>query len=221
LRESPENLPAACGGGRYLVYVSRSGPTSDVWRVDAADGGNPVQITKLGTVVMRVASKIACSSDGKWVAFLVTNPTAGVSAWRVPVDGGEPTKLIENIDRPRIVISPDDKMVAVHLWGKTATSASVLAAVPAQGGEPLFHFDAPPGMFGLSWSPDGKSFQYVLTRDGVSNLWEQPLSGGSARQLTHFKAATILDFAWSHDGKQLVLARGNRNSNVVLISNFQ
>jgi Tol biopolymer transport system component len=76
-------------------------------------------------------------------------------------------------------------------------------------------------MFGLAWSPDGKSFQYVLTRGGVSNLWDQPLSGGPARQLTHFKAATILDFAWSHDGKQLVLARGNRNSNVVLISNFQ
>jgi eukaryotic-like serine/threonine-protein kinase len=221
LREPPDNLPTACGGGRYLAYVSRTGPTSDVWRVDAADGGNPVQITKLGTVVMRAGSKIACSADGKWVAFLVTNPTAGASAWKVSVDGGTPTKLAESIDRPRIAFSPDDTMVAVHLWGKTATSPSVLAAIPAQGGEPLYHFDAPPGMFGLSWSPDSKNFEYVLTRDGVSNLWEQPLSGGPARQLTHFKAATIFDFAWSHDGKQLVLARGNQNSNVVLISNFQ
>jgi len=221
LREPPDNLPTACGGGRYLAYVSRTGPTSDVWRVDAADGGNPVQITKLGTVVMRAGSKIACSADGKWVAFLVTNPTAGASAWKVSVDGGTPTKLAESIDRPRIAFSPDDTMVAVHLWGKTSTSPSVLAAIPAQGGEPLYHFDAPPGMFGLSWSPDSKNFEYVLTRDGVSNLWEQPLSGGPARQLTHFKAATIFDFAWSPDGKQLVLARGNQNSNVVLISNFQ
>jgi Tol biopolymer transport system component len=76
-------------------------------------------------------------------------------------------------------------------------------------------------MFGLSWSPDSKSFQYVLTRGGVSNLWEQPLKGEPARQVTHFKAETIFDFAWSHDGRQLALARGNRNSNVVLISNFQ
>ncbi len=221
LREPPDILPAACGDGRYLAYVSRTGPTSDVWRVDAADGGNPVRITKLGTVVMRAGSKIACSGDGKWVAFLVTNPDAGASAWRVPVDGGTPSKLSENIDRPRIAISPDDTMVAVHLWGKTATSPSVLAAVPAQGGDPLYRFDAPPGMFGLSWSPDGKAFQYVLTRDGVSNLWEQPLKGGPARQITHFKSETIFDFAWSHDGRQLALTRGNRNSNVVLISNFQ
>ena len=221
LREPPDILPAACGDGRYLAYVSRTGTTSDVWRVDAADGGNPVQITKVGTIVMRAGSRIACSADGKWVAFLAMNPTGGVSAWKLPVEGGEPAKLSDNIDRPRIAISPDDSMVAVHLWGKTPTSPSVLAAVPASGGSPLHQFDAPPGMFGLSWSPDSKSFQYVLTRDGVSNLWEQPLSGGPARQLTHFKADTILDFAWSRDGKQLVLARGNRNSNVVLISNFQ
>jgi hypothetical protein len=96
-----------------------------------------------------------------------------------------------------------------------------LAAVSAQGGDPVYRFDAPPGLFGLNWSPDSKSFNYALTRDGVSNLWEQPLSGGPARQLTHFKTDLIFDFAWSEDGKQLSLARGNRNSNVVLISNFQ
>jgi Tol biopolymer transport system component len=61
----------------------------------------------------------------------------------------------------------------------------------------------------------------VLTRDGVSNLWEQPLTGGPTNQLTHFKNELILDFAWSFDGKQLAMARGNFNSNVVLISNFQ
>ena len=44
-----------------------------------------------------------------------------------------------------------------------------LAAIPAQGGDPVYHFDAPAGMFGLAWSPDSKAFQYVLTRDGVGN----------------------------------------------------
>jgi serine/threonine protein kinase/Tol biopolymer transport system component len=220
LREAAQTLPSACGDGRYLVYVVRTGATSDVWRVDA-DGGNPTQLTKAGSVTMRQGSKVDCSHDGKWVAFTATNPSTGASAWRMPVEGGEPTKLTENIDRPRIAISPDGQLVAVHLWGKTPTSQSVLAAVPAQGGDPVYHFDAPPGLFGLNWSPDNKSFHYFLTRDGVSNLWEQPLGGGPARQLTHFKTDLIFDFAWSEDGKQLALARGNRNSNVVLISNFQ
>ncbi len=221
LREPAQTLPVACGDGRYLVYGVRTGATSDVWRVDAADGANPTQITHLGSATMNGRSRIACSPDGKWAAFLVNNPAAGVSAWRVPIDGGPGTKLIDNIDRPRIAISPDGNMVAVHLWGKTATSPSVLAAIPALGGEPLYRFDAPPGMFGLAWSPDGKAFHYALTREGISNLWEQPLTGGPPKQLTRFKTEQILDFAWSHDGKQLVLSRGNPNSNVVLISNFQ
>jgi eukaryotic-like serine/threonine-protein kinase len=220
LREAAQILPAVCGDGRYLVYAARAGARSDLWRVDAADGGNPTQLTQMGSVVLRGNSKIACSPDGKWVAFLAENSGGGVPAWRVPIEGGAVSKLVDNVDRPRLAISPDGTMVAVHLWGKTATSPSVLAAISAQGGDPLYHFDAPAGLFGLAWLPDGKAFCYVLTRDGVSNLWEQPLAGGAARQLTHFKSGLILDFAWSLDGKQLALARGNYNTNVVLISNF-
>ena len=112
-------------------------------------------------------------------------------------------------------------MVALHQWGKTPTSPSVLVAVPADGGQPLYGFIAPAAISGFGWSPDGKALQYVLTRDGIGNLWEQPLTGGAARQLTHFKTNLILDCVWSFDGKQLAMARGNFNSNVVLISNFQ
>jgi eukaryotic-like serine/threonine-protein kinase len=219
-RELPQILPAACGEGRYLVYVARQGATSDVWRVDSVDGGNPTQITKMGSVGSGIRFKIACSPDGKWVAFLASNPSSASSAWRVSTEGGTPTKLIDDVDRPRLAISPNGQMVAVHLWGKTATSPSVLAAIPAQGGQPLYHFDAPPGMFNLAWSPDGKSFHYILTREGVGNLWEQPLAGGAPRQLTHFRTDQIGDFAWSLDGTRVVFARGSQNSNVVLISNF-
>jgi eukaryotic-like serine/threonine-protein kinase len=221
LRETPASLPVPCGDGHYLVYVSRTGTATDLWRVDAVDGGNPFQITKTGTV-QATNSAVACSPDGKWVAFAGPNADGGGgAAWRVSIDGGPTTKLIDNLDRPRIAISRDGKMVAVHLWGKTPSSPSLLASVSADGGEPLFRFDAPAASFGPNWSPDSKALQYTLVREGVANLWEQPLAGGPARQLTHFKTDLILDFAWSLDGKQLALTRGNFNSNVMLISNFQ
>jgi len=218
-RQPPQNLPVACAGGRYVVYVSRSGTSSDVWRADA-DGGNPLQLTKTGDVLGN-GLVVACSPDAKWVAFMGPSPNSAGAAWRVPIEGGAVTKIVDNPDRPRVAISPDGKMIAVHLWGKTPNSPSVLAAVPAEGGETVYRFDAPAAMSNLSWSPDGKAFQYVQTREGVGNLWEQPLSGGPAKQLTHFKTDLIQDFAWSPDGKQLALSRGNFNSNVVLISNFQ
>jgi Tol biopolymer transport system component len=73
----------------------------------------------------------------------------------------------------------------------------------------------------LHWSPDQKSIQYLLTRKGATNVWEQPLAGGPPRPVTDFTAGHIFDFAWSRDGKQLLLAKGEQTSDVLLISNFR
>jgi Tol biopolymer transport system component len=184
------------------VYVARKGTTSDVWRVDAADGANPTQLTQVGS-----AARLACSPDGKWVAYTASNPNTFSSAWRVSIDGGSPSKLAENLDRPQVPISPDSRMIAVRQWGKTPASPSVLTVVSAESGKVLYTFESPPGIQVFGWSGDGRALNYALTRGGVGNLWEQSLTGGPPRQITHF-------------GKQLVVARGHLNSNVVLISNF-
>jgi Tol biopolymer transport system component len=60
-----------------------------------------------------------------------------------------------------------------------------------------------------------------LLRNGASNIWEQPLSGGAPHQITNFASDRIPSFAWSRDGKQLLLIRGNQTSDVILISNFR
>ena len=215
LRVATAFLASACGDGRYFVYMARKGTGSDVWRVDAADGANPTQLTQVGSVVRPV-----CSPDGKWVAYGASSPNTFASAWRVSIDGGAPSKLAENLDRPRLPISPDSRMVAVRQWGKTPTSPSVLSVVSAESGKVLHSFEAPAGMQVFGWSGDGRALNYVLTRGGVGNIWEQPLTGGTARQITRFKSELIREFDWSHDGKQLAVARGHLNSNVVLISNF-
>jgi hypothetical protein len=154
------------------------------------------------------------------VAYGSSSPNTFASAWRVSIDGGPPSKLAENLDRQQLPISPDSRMVAVRQWGKTPTSPSVLSVVSAESGKALHSFEAPAGMQVFGWSGDGHALNYVLTRGGVGNIWEQPLTGGPAKQITHFKGELIRDFNWSHDGKQLVVARGHLNSNVVLISNF-
>jgi Tol biopolymer transport system component len=196
--------------------MARNGIASDVWRVDAADGANPTQLTQVGSV-----GRPVCSPDGKWVAYTSSSPNTFASAWRVSIDGGSPIKLAENLDRPRLPISPDSQMVAVRQWGKTPTSPSTLSVVSAESGKMLHTFEAPAGMQVFGWSGDGRALNYVLTRGGVGNIWEQPLTGGPAKQITHFKSDLIREFDWSHDGKQLAVARGHLNSNVVLISNFR
>ena len=52
--------------------------------------------------------------------------------------------------------------------------------VAAAGGASAVHSQVPLGARGLHWSPSGKALQYRLTRNGASNIWEQPLTGGAA-----------------------------------------
>ncbi len=68
------------------------------------------------------------------------------------------------------------------------------------------------------WAPDESGLDYVVTRNGVSNIWRQPLTGGPPAQITHFSAGKIFSFAWSPDGRWLSLGSGANRSDVVLMS---
>jgi Tol biopolymer transport system component len=74
---------------------------------------------------------------------------------------------------------------------------------------------------GARWSPQGNGLQYMLTQNGVTNIWEQPLTGGSPKQITKFTSGQIFDFNWTADAKQLLLTRGETTSDVILLTNIQ
>jgi len=72
------------------------------------------------------------------------------------------------------------------------------------------------------WSTDSRSLEYVDVLEGVPNFWSVPLSGGPAKQITHFSSQeSIRDFALSRDGTMLAILRGAENSDAVLFSNLK
>ena len=71
------------------------------------------------------------------------------------------------------------------------------------------------------WTADARALTYIVTQGGVSNIWTQPTQGGPSKQMTDFKSLLIYSFDWTRDGKQLVLARGTIQNDVVMTSNFQ
>src|SRR6266849_5501717 len=94
--------------------------------------------------------------------------------------------------------------------------------LPFQGGQATKIFNpasaTPAGGYReVFWSRDGRELTYVDTRNGVSNLWSQPVDGGPPWQLTDFKSGQIFRFAWSPDGKRAALACGSQTSDVVLL----
>jgi Tol biopolymer transport system component len=198
---------SACAG-RYVVFDYDTGKKIELWRTDA-DGSNPI---KLSDDVINSD----CSPDGKWVLF-----SSATKLYRIPIEGGTPTEV------PTIshngaygMISPDGQMIAYQYLDESPIGRAKIAVAPVAGGAPLHDFVEPAGAGGLRWSPDGKGVQYLLTRNGASNVWEQSLSGGDPHPATNFTSGEIYDFAWSRDGSTLLLARGEVTSDVILVSNF-
>ena len=72
----------------------------------------------------------------------------------------------------------------------------------------------------IRWTASGDALTYVRTKDGVSNLWSQPIDGRPARQITNFTSGMIWRHAWSRDGKYLALARGNFSVDAVMLTDL-
>jgi eukaryotic-like serine/threonine-protein kinase len=197
---------------RYLLFDSYNGSESQLMRSDL-DGSNT---TKLADKV----AESECSPDGTWLAYRA-NVQSVDAIYRLPVEGGTPTHLAIAPGGADTLISPDGKFIAYSFEEGAPVPQLKIAVMPAAGGSPQYVFPTPSGASGFRWSPDGKALQFALTRNGAGNIWEQPLSGGDPHQFTHFPSGLIFDFSWSRDGKQLLLSRGDRASDVVMISKFR
>ena len=217
--------PSACGGGRFIVYAAFREQKLGIWRMDA-DGSNPIRIAD-----ETVALSPQCSPDGKWVVYL-RGPT-----WipvRVAITGTEqPVVLTQDLvtgfgysleispygSRIVYVATPDSPVVGPA--PPSTSKPNRLKVIPSSGGAPLYQFDWPASATNPHWSHEGDAIDYVLAKHGVSNVWRQKLTGGPPQQITNFRSGLIFDFRWSHDGRQVALARGSKTSDVILISNFR
>ena len=207
--------PGVTPDGRYVVFSSYQNGAWGIWRVDI-DGHNPKQLAGGGTM-----TSPSCSPDGRWVVFR-SGPLAAERVWRVSIEGGEAVKLS---DRQAYApsVSPDGKLVAFFSAGETKKN---LVLIPATGGEPVKVFDNSPDTRYLlftevvRWTADGRLLTYIDNIGEVSNIWGEPIEGGAAQQLTKFDTGTIFSFAWSKDGRQLAVARGQYNRQIVLIEDL-
>ena len=202
--------PSVSRDGRYVVFTSNRAGKRKIWRMDI-DGGNPVQLTNGGR-----DSQPDCSPDGRWVYY--SAPGIGsvrMSAWKVPIDGGDPV-LVNGNYTSRPIVSPDQKLIAFTSFDLETGPRAAVAVGPVAGGQPvkLFNID-----FIYRWTPDGHALAYLDDRS--QNVWAQPLDGGKPVRLTNFNTDQTFDFAWSRDGKQLALARGSVASDLVLITDFK
>ncbi len=201
-----DGQPVLCGDGRFIVFVSMRTGVPHIWRM-ALDGSNPVQLS-----AGPLSFGPQCGPNSNSVVYTSATTEGKIALWRVPIDGGEPV-LARDFQMAGNAISPDGTMVAGAYVEGQLQGIGVLSL---DSNEPPMVLPVFPRA--MAWSPDGKALTYVDVRNGVDNIWRQPLPSGTPTQLTTFTSDSIYTFAWSHDGKQLVLSRGSTSTDVVLFS---
>jgi Tol biopolymer transport system component len=211
------DYPAVSPDGRYVVFASNRAGAFNIWRMNS-DGGNPVQLTRGNGERFP-----QCSPDGKWIVYnSVASDQNFYAVWKMPIEGGEPVRLTDSNTRYP-AISPDGSRIAYFYPDESSDAKHKIAVIPFAGGQPERTFDVTQGLDPLPfvhWFPDGQSLTYAAAREGVFNIWTQPLSGGKAKQLTYFKTEGGTLFDWSRDGKQLVFTRRLWTNDIVLMRNF-
>jgi Tol biopolymer transport system component len=209
--------PAASPGGDVVVFSSSRDGSYHIWRA-FKDGRGPQRLTRSNNLEMDPA----LSPDARSVVF--SSDRDGImKLWRVPVEGGDAVKVSDYPARhPNI--SPDGRWIVCEYSDRPGSTWNV-GILDAQNGSIKSTFsdlpkaapDTTDQRGQIRWSPSGNSLIYVSTQDGVSNLWEKPLHGGLARQLTLFSEGKILDFAPSFDGDSIAYVKDTSGGDIALI----
>jgi eukaryotic-like serine/threonine-protein kinase len=208
-KQGAPNQGAPCGT-KYLVYrkFAAAGVASlNLWRTDAS-GANPVQLT-----TGRNDQYPTCSPDGKWVYFISIPDNLALK--RVSIDGGTP-EMVNGEQSAGYDLSRDGKFMA-QLDVRELDHKLVLNIFDIAAKKMAYHDIDMRASDPISFSPDGKSIVYTVRENGTDNLWEQPLSGGAFRQLTHFTSERIARFEFSADGSQIAIQRAHTESDAVLL----
>ncbi len=195
--------------GDYLILDGVK-DSLDLWRV-RLDGTDLTRLTSVGRAI-----NPSCTPDHKTVLF-----SDGNNMSAVPIDGGQVQPATQFSPGTGYVAYSNSGRLMMALFGGAEFNYRTHARITTVAdGKTLTEFEFPLGAGDPKFSPDEKSMQFLLARDGATNVWAQPFDGKPMYRMTDFPAGDSFGFDWSPDGKVMVMSRGTQRSDVVLMTNF-
>lgn len=216
--------PSVSNDGRYIIFTANRVGKRQIWRMDN-DGGNRKPLTP-GDEKAENSEFAAVSPDGKEV-FFIKRAAGPAAIWKVSIDGENPTqvsRLTNAATEAYLSISPDGKWLAYqHITDKTENRDEdrniTIGVLPTDGNAEPKLFELPVRRRIIQWTTDSDGFYFVGGTFNSSSIWRQPLAGGEPTRIVEFPDR-IFNFAWSADGKNLVVSRGEQRGDAILITNL-
>jgi len=200
-------VPSSPADGRFVAYQAIHEGRFRIWRVQR-DGSD-------ARVLSRGEDDVAptVSPDGKWIYYEAAEPKPALM--RLPSEGGDAVRVSERAVSVSDISADGRELLVVFKDAFGARSA----VMDAETGAIKTELDLPGGR--PRWSHRPGVVTYIERKDGVDNVWERPIAGGPAKQLTKFTTGRIYSLEYAPGGKRLFLAKGQRTGDMVLIRNFR
>lgn len=203
----PNTAPLATSDGKYIVYLAQRDGQRVLARI-GADGSNTKDLARVGGIGFSI------TPDSKWIIYSSLRDDKP-ALFKISIDGGEPT-LLSPATAIFPAVSPDGKFIACYVVSPDRKRR--LSIISFGTGEIAKQFDVylEYDLATIRWEPDSKAITYVVSTNGVSNIWRQPINGGAPEQFTKWNSDVIFRFDWSKDNR-LAVERGMFTNDVVLI----
>lgn len=196
--------------GRQVVYVVNDGGRRRLWLRQIATASD----VELNTPEDMQFWGMTISPDGNFLytTYGVGGRSNNRDLYQMPILGGAPTKIIENIDSP-ISFHPNGKQFA-FVRNNQGESALMIANSDGSG-ERKIATRTFPNTFGnifngaVAWAPDGTRIAALaINVDSAGefmNVVEVPAVGGAERLLTSQRWVQLNRLSWLGDGSGLVM----------------
>jgi serine/threonine protein kinase/Tol biopolymer transport system component len=208
--------------GKYVVHVIEDAGNQSLWIRQVATANN-VQIVPPAEVEF---FGMTFSPDGNYVYYVTAAKNASIGLlYVVPVLGGSPRKLVEDVDSP-VAISPDGNQLAFPRYDPRQGQDNLVAIKTDGSAEHVLGYLKLPVNFsngwfnadgGPSWSPDSLRVASTAATGppGSSsqvNLSVVPAQGGSMPDVSKTNWSSAGRLAWLADGSGLLVAASDQAS---------
>jgi serine/threonine protein kinase len=198
-------LTTISSDGKYVVNVYDDGHgQASMWMRHIATGS----FAQILPPIDARYTGLTFSPDGSYLYFVriePPRPSIGV-LYQIPVLGGTPRQLIEDVDSP-VTFSPDGQQFA-FVRNSMAEANSKLLIAHADGSNERALATLPiPGYFDPAWSPDGRFIAAALIDPGGKSLGRiVSLDVDEGKEKTLYAATAQLQKpVWTPDGRTILM----------------
>ena len=192
--------------GRYVVHAKIVNNLAGLWTRQTATTSD-VQIVPPADVRY---GGITISADGNYVYYSAyPGPSTTAVLFRVPVLGGTPVKVLDDVDTP-VTFSADRKRFA-FMRGHIRSGKTQLMVADADGSNTRVVASSPPSaqfqVEGPSWSPDGRKILVtaISSRPGAPALIQAVDVRSGSTETVGEPWAILRDVAWLPDGHSFLV----------------